>query len=67
MKVYVVMISPDEPPQQQMQMYAEAVEVWFNEQDADDRIEQLNDAREDEIRSRHYWVDKVPLRIKDEQ
>lgn len=66
MRAFVVMISAAPPPAQQMHMFDEALEVWLVESDADDRVTELMDAREDERRDRHYWVDEVPLRVKDE-
>lgn len=66
MKMFVVMISAPEPPQQQMHMHDEALEAWFVENDADDRVTELMNARTDERHGRYYWVDEVPLRVKDE-
>lgn len=70
MKIYVVMISPDKPIMQQVEMQALAFEVWFDEDGAHDRVEQLTryeTTRKVEIVDRrHYWVDETPLRITDE-
>ena len=70
MKVYVVMISPDKPPVQQVQMHDEAFEVWFDEQSAYDRVGQLTEyeaTKNLEITDqRYYWIDKTTLRITDE-
>lgn len=66
MKAFVVMISAAPPPAQQMHMFDEALEVWLVESDADDRVTELMNAREDKRHDRYYWSAEAVLRVKDE-
>ena len=66
MKVHIVMISAPPSPVQQMHMEDEPLEVWFEESDADERVTELMEAREDKKYGRYYWSVEAVLRVKDE-